>query len=218
MIGSEVPLEFIEPYNSSDIDIVLINSNSLSLNENKLFTEQICKFLIWITENNNSLILTYLPNRDLTHPIFKVILNINEKPLMDIDYNELPSDISNLYSLSNIYNKNYSVNGIVGLFNSQSLINLIFERIYYLIKYSTKEELKNFKSKSFLTGKIPKSLNYLIKVLFILQNNREISENEIRPFYHSLFDGFFILYPNLKQTFVTTHDYTIDDLINLCLS
>ncbi len=219
MIGSEVTNEFVKNYNSNDIDIVFINSNSLNIDENKIFTEKICKFLLWITElNNNNSILTYLPNRDITHPIFKVILNSNEKPLMDIDYNILPDDIINLYSLSNIFNKFYNINGIEGIFNSPTIINLIYERIYYLIKYSTKEELKNFKSKSFLTGKIPKSLNYLVHVLFVLQNNREISDNEIRIFYHNLFDSFFSFYPNLKQNFVITHDYSIDQLIDLCIS
>jgi hypothetical protein len=221
-VSSQVPNQFIIPYESNDIDVVLINTNNTNIEENRNFAGQICNFLIWVTEVNSNSILTKTTNTDITHPIFKIILNnnnINKKPLplMDIDYNNLPNDMYNLY-MTNIYSKPFNLGQISGIFNSPSIINLIYERIYYLVKYSTKEEVKNFKSKSFLTGKIPKSLNYLVKVVFIIENRREISQDEIIPFYHELFNEFFIMYPELNANYEATHDYTIDQLIELCIS
>jgi hypothetical protein len=180
--------------------------------------EQISKFLIWVTEENSKSILTKTSNTDSTHPIFKIILNNNKPyPLMDLDYNNLPDEMYNLY-VANIYSNPFNLGQLHGIFNSPSIINLIYERIYYLVIYSEKNALKDFKSKSFLTGKIPKSLNYLVKILFIIENTREISEDEIRNFYHQLFDEFFNLYPDLKKNFIITHNYTIDQLIDLCIS
>jgi ankyrin repeat protein len=227
-VGSQVPNQYIVPYESNDIDIVLINTNNITNNirnidENKNIAEQISKFLIWVTEVNSNSILTKTTNTDSTHPIFKIIFNnnnINKKPLplMDIDYNNLPDDMYNLY-MTNIYSKPFNLGGqISGIFNSPSIINLIYERFYYLVKYSTKEEVKNFKSKSFLSGKIPKSLNYLVKLLFIIENTREIEENEVIPFYHGLFNEFFNMYPILNANYEATHDYTIDQLIEFCIS
>lgn len=222
-VSSQVPIEFIVPYESNDIDVVLINTNNIQNNitnteENRNMAEQISKFLIWVTEENSKSILTKATNQDATHPIFKIILNKNKSlPLMDIDYNNLPDDMYNLY-VANIYSKPFNLGQTHGIFNSPSIINLIYERIYYLIKYSEKTALKDFKSKSFLTGKIPKSLNYLVKNLFIMENRRETREDELRPFYHDLFNEFFNLYPDLKANFTTTHNYTIDQLIDLCIS
>jgi ankyrin repeat protein len=215
-VGSQVPTQFMVPYESNDIDIVLINTNNLNNpNDNEILAEQIANFLIWVTEENNNLILTQTPNIDKTHPIVKIILNKNKKPLVDIDYNILLDNIYNLYMID-IYSKPFFLGQTSGLFYSPSIKSLIYERIYYLIKYSTKEEVKNFKSKSFFE-KIPKSLNYLVKVLFIKENDRESNKDELKTFYEELFTETFNFFGITKVNFNQTHGRTIDELIQMCI-
>ena len=182
-VGSQVPNEFMVPYESNDIDIVLINTNKLNNpNENKILAKQIADFLIWVIEENSNSILTQTPNIDTTHPIVKIILNKNNKPLVDLDYNILPDDIYNLYMNDNNYRKPFFLEQMSGLFYSPSINSLIYERIYLMIKYSAKDNIFVGKNKDFLTVKIPRSLNYLVKTLFILENNREINEDELKTF------------------------------------
>lgn len=217
-VGSQVPIQFIVPYESNDIDIVLINTNNLNnQDENKLLAEQIANFLIWVTEeNNNNSILTQTPNIDKTHPIVKIILNKNQKPLVDIDYNALPDNIYNLY-MNDIYIKSFPFGQSSGVFYSPSIINLIYERIYLMINYSARDNIFVAKNRKFLTVKIPKSLNYLVKVLFIVENGRESNKDELKTFYEELFTKTFIFFGISKVNFNQTHIYTIDELIQMCI-
>jgi len=221
-VGSQVLTQFMVPYESNDIDIVLINTNNLNNpnnenNENEILAEQIANFLIWVTEENNNLILTQTPNIDKTHPIVKIILNKNKKPLVDIDYNILPDNIRNLY-MNDIYRKPFLLGQTSGLFYSPSIKSLIYERIYLMINYSEKENISVDKNRFFLTVKIPRSLNYLVKVLFILDNDREIrGEDELKTFYGKLFDETFNFFKYSKENFAATHIYTIDQLIKMCI-
>uniref|UniRef100_A0A6C0ED74 Uncharacterized protein n=1 Tax=viral metagenome TaxID=1070528 RepID=A0A6C0ED74_9ZZZZ len=216
-VGSQVPNEFMVPYESNDIDIVLINTNNISNpDENKILTEQIANFLIWVTEENSNSILTQTTNIDTTHPIVKIILNKNKKPLVDLDYNILPDNILNLY-MSDIYSKPFLLGQTSGLFYSPSIKSLIYERIYLMINYSEKEKVKVLKNKAFLTEKIPRSLNYLVKMLFILENERESNKDELKTFYGTLFDETFNFFGITKEIFFETHGSTIDQLIQMCI-
>ena len=217
-VGSQVPTQFMVPYESNDIDIVLINKNNLNNpNDNKILAEQIANFLIWVTEENSNLILKKRSNIDTTHPIVKIILNKINKPLVDIDYNILPDNINNLYTTNN-YSKQFILGQTSGLFYSPSIKSLIYERIYLMINYSEKENIFVDKNRFFLTVKIPRSLNYLVKVLFILDNDREIrGEDELKTFYGKLFDETFNFFKYSKENFAATHIYTIDQLIKMCI-
>lgn len=204
--------EFIVPYLSNDIDIVIISDN---LENNKILAEQISKLLVWLTDENDgnkiNSILSMIENKDRNHKIYKIVLNNSNISLMDIDYNILPDDITKLYK-NDEYMKNYNLNPYgnnEGLFICPSIINLIFERIYYLIKYSSKEEIKSNKNRGFLTEKIPKSLNYLINVYYNMINN---GDDKIL-FYTKIFDNFFQVYPSLKNE----SSYTQEQLIQFLL-
>ena len=218
-VGSQVPTQFMVPYESNDIDIVLINTNNINNpDENKILAEQIANFLIWVTQENSKSILTQTPNIDTTHPIVKIILNKNQKPLVDLDYNILPDDIYNLY-VTDMYIKSFVLGQMSGLFYSPSINSLIYERIYLMINYSTREAVKVGKNIKFLTEKIPRSLNYLVKVLFVLENNREISEeDELKTFYGKLFVETFNFFNYSKEFFAATHNYEIADLIQMCIN
>jgi ankyrin repeat protein len=203
-----------ESYLSNDIDLVIISNNNLE--ENRLLTEQICKLFIWLTDENDgnkiNSILSMVENKDPNHKIYKVILNNSNTPLMDIDYNILPSDIYNLYT-DDIYIKNYNIKPYGndnGIFSCPSILILIYERIYYLIKYSTKEEIKNSKNRGFLTEKIPKSLNYLMNIYYIMVNNGK----DKTIFYNTIFDNFFKLYPMLQNQSSYNKEQLIQFLFN----
>jgi len=222
-VGSSVSNDFIIPYSSNDIDIMLINENTNI--DNKFLAEKICKLLVWLTEENDNSILSYVTNTDITYPIFKIILNSNKKPLVDIDYSKINNtdkrfDMNELYSLHSIYSKDFTpLNNFVGTFHSLNIMNLINSRIYYLIKYTEINEIKNAKNRSFFLNKIPKSINYLIQIYFILQNNREMTECDEPIIYNDLFNSFFIKYGNMKTDFTKTHsdNYSINDLISFIL-
>ena len=223
-VGSQVPTQFMVPYESNDIDIVLINTNNITNNiqENKILAEQIAKFVIWVTEENSNSILTQIPNIDTTHPIIKIILNESQTPLVDLDYNILPDYIYNLYVVDR-YIKPFVLGQIPGFFYSPTIKNLIYERIYLMTNYSTITVLEStekcdFKNKTFLREKIPKGLNYLVKVLFILENNRESSEDELKSFYHTLFEDAYVFFGYSEEIFAKTHKCTIDQLIAMCMS
>jgi ankyrin repeat protein len=212
------------PYNTNDIDIILMNE--ISLDDNKILAEKICKLLVWLTEEeNNKSRLTYMTNIDITYPIFKVILNSNKKPLIDIDYNKLVNndsnkfDISKLYNLSNIYENNFVIDNFNGVFYSLKLEDLINLRIYYLIKYTEINEIKNPKNRAFVLNKIPKSIKYLVKIYFILMNRRVMTECEEPIVFDDLFTQFFQKYPRMKTDFEKTHspDYSINEIISFVL-
>ena len=212
-VSSQIPNE---SYLSNDIDLVIINNN---LEESRILAEKICKLLVWLTDENNgnkiNSILSMVENKDPNHKIYKVMLN-NNTSLIDIDYNILPSDIYNLYT-NDIYIKNYNINPYGnnnGLFSCPSLINLIYERIYYLIKYSSKEELKSNKNRGFLTEKIPKSLNYLMNIYYIMVKSNDNNTNDDKSvFYNDIFDSFFHFYPKLQNE----SSYNQEQLINFLM-
>ena len=215
-VGSQLPNNFIVPYETNDIDIILINANENEEN-NKKMAEKICEFLVWITNDHNNSKLNYENNKDITHMIYKVKIISIDKPVIDVDYNSLPADIMPLYE-RDIYSNNFELDGINGKFMSPGILNLIYERIYYLIKYTSNEEIKNSKNRKFLE-KISKSINYLAKVYFIILNKREMTENESNLFYSELFSNFFKIemYSMLKMNFERTHSYhDIDELIEFC--
>jgi hypothetical protein len=218
-VSSQIPNE---SYLSNDIDLVIISNKNLE--ENRLLSEKICKLLVWLTDENDgnkiNSILSMVENRDPNHKIYKVILNNSNTSLMDIDYNILPSDIYNLYT-NDIYIKNYNIKPYSnnnGIFSCPSILNLIYERIYYLIKYSSKEEIKSSKNRGFLTEKIPKSLNYLMNVYYIMVNNGEgkaKAEGEDKTkFYNTIFDNFFQMYPMLQNESSYNQEQLIQFLFN----
>ena len=189
-------------YESNDLDIVIINNKTYNgtieenqlVDENKMFAEKIGELLIWFTNKTNS-ILYMEPNEDLNYKIYKI--KLNKTSLIDLDYNVLPSNISKLYTQDN-YIKNYNIEpyGIFnGIFRCPSLINLIKEKMYYLIIYGSVSGIKEGKNRSFFLHKIPKSLNYLINVYRIMGNFNE-SNTE---FYKRIFTYFFRDYPYLKE-------------------
>jgi ankyrin repeat protein len=214
-VSSQIPNE---SYLSNDIDLVIISNNNLE--ENRLLSEKICKLLVWLTDENDgnkiNSILSMVENKDPNHKIYKVILNNSNTSLMDIDYNILPSDIYNLYT-NDIYIKNYNIKPYSnnnGIFSCPSILNLIYERIYYLIKYSSKEEIKSSKNRGFLTEKIPKSLNYLMNVYYIMVNNGERKGEDKTIFYNTIFDNFFQMYPILQNESSYNQEQLIQFLFN----
>jgi hypothetical protein len=117
----------------------------------------------------------------------------------------------------NNYRKPFFLEQMSGLFYSPSINSLIYERIYLMIKYSAKDNIFVGKNKEFLTVKIPRSLNYLVKTLFILENNREINEDELKTFYEELFVETFNFFNYTEEMFAATHQYEITDLIKMCI-
>ena len=190
-------------YESNDLDIVIINNKNYNavkeeneivaemVAENKMFAEKIGELLIWLTNS----ILSMEPNKDEKYKIYKI--NLNQTSLIDLDYNVLPSNISKLYTQDN-YIKNYNIEpyGIFnGIFRCPSLINLIKEKMYYLIIYGSVSGIKEGKNRSFFLNKIPKSLNYLINVYRVMGNFNESDQD----FYKRIFTYFFRDYPKLKD-------------------
>ena len=205
-VSSQIPNE---SYLSNDIDLVIIHNN---LEESRIISEKICKLLVWLTDENDgnkiNSILSMVENKDPNHKIYKVILNNRNISLMDIDYNILPDDIYNLYT-NDIYIKNYNILNNNGIFSCPSILNLIYERIYYLIKYSSKEEIKSSKNRGFLTEKIPKSLNYLMNIYYIM-----VKSNDNKTiFYNTIFNIFFQMYPMLQNE----SSYNQEQLINFLM-
>lgn len=189
-------------YESNDLDIVIINNKTYNgtieenqlVDENKMFAEKIGELLIWFTNKTNS-ILSMEPNKDEKYKIYKI--KFNEISLIDLDYNVLPINISKLYTQDN-YIKTYNIEpfGIFnGIFRCPSLINLIKEKMYYLIIYGSVSGIKEGKNRSFFLHKIPKSLNYLINVYRVMGNFNESDQD----FYKRIFTYFFRDYPVLKE-------------------
>lgn len=190
-------------YESNDLDIVIINNKNYNgvkeeneivdeiVAENKMFAEKIGELLIWLTNS----ILSMESNKDEKYKIYKI--KFNEISLIDLDYNVLSNNIPKLYTQDN-YIKNYNINpyGIFnGIFRCPSLINLIKEKMYYLIMYGSVSGIKEGKNRSFFLYKIPKSLNYLINVYRIMVNSDESDQD----FYKRIFTYFFHDYPKLKE-------------------
>jgi len=189
-VSSQLPNIF---YESNDLDIVIINNKKEQndiVAENKMFVEKIGELLIWLTNS----ILSMEPNKDENYKIYKI--NLNQISLIDLDYNVLPSNISKLYTEGN-YIKDYNINpyGIFnGIFICPNLINLIKEKMYYLIIYGSVSGIKEDKNRNFFLYKIPKSLNYLINVYRIMSN----FDGNVEDFYKRVFKNFFNDYQELK--------------------
>ena len=192
-----------QSYESDDLDIVIINNKNLDDNskvmENKMLAEKIGELLKWLTsiEENNQLkyILSFGTNKDETYQIYKI--KIGEIPLIDLDYNILPNEILSLYK-NDIYSKKFNIEpygNFNGTFFCPSLINLIKEKMYYLISYGSIGGIKLGKNRFFFNQKIPKSLNYLINFYKI----RRKFEGDNRDFYEIVFKNFFNDYPNLEK-------------------
>lgn len=199
-----------QSYESNDLDIIIINNKNLDniskVNENKMLVEKIGELLKWLTsvEENNQIkyILSFDSNEDETYQIYKI--KIGNNSLMDLDYNILPSEILPLYK-NDIYNKNFTIEpygNFNGTFFCPSLINLIKEKMYYLITYGSIGNMKIDKNRAFFNYKIPKSLNYLLKVYKIMG---DFKDNQ-RDFYERIFSYFFRDYPNLEKKLTDPDD------------
>ena len=180
--------------------------NISKVNENKMLVEKIGELLKWLTsvEENNQIkyILSFDSNEDETYQIYKI--KIGNNSLMDLDYNILPSEILPLYK-NDIYNKNFTIEpygNFNGTFFCPSLINLIKEKMYYLITYGSIGNMKIDKNRAFFNYKIPKSLNYLLKVYKIMG---DFKDNQ-RDFYERIFSYFFRDYPNLEKKLTDPDD------------
>ena len=122
----------------------------------------------------------------------------------------------------------FNLDQITGTFISPSIVNLINERIYYLIIYSDPKALKDItnerlRSKNifFLTKKIPKSLNYLVRVYFLVSRDMKVTKKQMKDFYDVLFVSFFNVYPTLfdklNQRTGNNAQKAQDELIQLCI-
>ena len=206
-VSSQLPNQ---SYESNDLDIIIINNKNLDDNskvmENKMLAEKIGDLLKWLTsveENGNiKYIISFDPNEDKTYPIYKI--KIGNTSLIDLDYNILPSEILSLYK-SDIYSKNFNIEpygNFNGTFFCPTLINLIKEKMYYLISYGSIRGIRVHKNRAFFNFKIPKSLNYLINVYKIMVKFK----GDNRDFYERIFSYFFNDYPNLEQKLTDPDD------------
>lgn len=198
-IGSTLPYY---QYTSNDIDVVLLSSpEGITKKE---FAEKICKLIEWIMYYDDTENASYKTNIDIDHPIYKIVLNKYRTSVIDIDYNDLENDIEHLYLDNNMFGTafyigdpdsyNYSENDTGNcLFYSQKHFSFIREKIYYLIKYTSGEEIKNTKNKGFLR-KIHKSLKY-----FCLNQLQQYGYDEYDGwnqywYYNNIFDEYFYVY------------------------
>jgi ankyrin repeat protein len=198
-IGSTLPYY---QYTSNDIDVVLLSSpEGITKKE---FAEKICKLIEWIMYYDDTENASYKTNIDIDHPIYKIVLNKYRTSVIDIDYNDLENDIEHLYLDNNMFGTafyigdpdsyNYSENDTGNcLFYSQKHFSFIREKIYYLIKYTSDEEIKNTKNKGFLR-KIHKSLKY-----FCLNQLQQYGYDEYDGwnqywYYNNIFDEYFYVY------------------------
>jgi ankyrin repeat protein len=189
-------------YTSNDIDVVLLSSpEGITKKE---FAEKICKLIEWIMYYDDTKNASYKTNIDIDHPIYKIVLNKYRTSVIDIDYNDLENDIEHLYLDNNMFGTafyigdpdsyNYSENDTGNcLFYSQKHFSFIREKIYYLIKYTSGEEIKNTKNKGFLR-KIHKSLKY-----FCLNQLQQYGYDEYDGwnqywYYNNIFDEYFYVY------------------------
>jgi len=206
-----------QSYESDDLDIVIINNKNLDdiskVNENKMLVKKIGELLKWLTsiKENNQLkyILSFDTNKDKTYQIYKI--KIGETALIDLDYNILPNEILSLYK-NNIYQKGFNIlpyGNFKGIFFCPSLVNLIKEKMYYLITYGSIGNMKIDKNRFFFNFKIPKSLNYLINCYKI----RTKFEGDNRNFYEIVFKNFFNDYPNLEKKLTDPEGPAFESLI-----
>lgn len=198
-IGSTLPYY---QYTSNDIDVVLLSSPEGITKKD--FAEKICKLIEWIMYYDDTENASYKTNIDIDHPIYKIVLNKYRTSVIDIDYNDLENDIEHLYLDNNMFGTafyigdpdsyNYSENDTGNcLFYSQKHFSFIREKIYYLIKYTSGEEIKNTKNKGFLR-KIHKSLKY-----FCLNQLQQYGYDEYDGwnqywYYNNIFDEYFYVY------------------------
>lgn len=162
----------IAEYESSDIDIVIVpmgNSNSdvlLKMGQN------ISRFLQWACTYEHSVPFFSVLQFDDDQPILhKSIIKISIKPenqgylaLLDIGigYHELSPFIKWLYSHQNEQTEFYiEFIKMEGKFIYQNLYDIVMEKMYYIIKYSSPEEIINVDNIRFLR-KSHDSLNILL--------------------------------------------------------
>jgi hypothetical protein len=171
-------------YESNDIDIILVplgNSNSdvlLKLGQN------ISRFLQWTSTYENSApflsILQFNDEQPVLHKsIVKISIQTGDRgylALLDIGigYHELSSFMKWLYSHDKEQSHFYieSIN-IQGNFIYENIYDLIMEKIYYVIKYSSPSQIKNIDNIRFLR-KSHDSLSRLLSQASMQSGTRKV--------------------------------------------
>ena len=173
--GKAIQMNCVIPYESNDIDILIVSPND-TVNKKELAIE-ISKLLLWMITQQHIIKQMSMIEVSKLESLIKIsmLTEYGFQALVDIGYHtpkeEAQSyfEISNL-SITNIYNLpfTYIVNGQPLLityqvcFISQSIEQMIEERVYFYIKYAL---LKNYTvedNAEFFIPKIIKSLGQLL--------------------------------------------------------
>ncbi len=184
--GKAIQMNCSKGYESNDIDILIVSQYD-TVNKKELAIE-ISKLLVWIVSKQNKIKQLSMVEVDKLESLIKIsmITEYGYQALVDIGYHipkeEVRSyfEISNLF-ISNVYNLpfTYFLNGQPLLityqmcFISQSIEQMIEEKIYFYIKYII---LKNYTVNDNAVFFIPKIIRSIGKLLTC---NINISDKQI---------------------------------------
>jgi hypothetical protein len=185
--GKAIQMNCSIPYESNDIDILIISKFD-NVNKQEMALD-VSKLLGWIVSQQNILNKMSIIEFDrLEQPLIKIsiLTKYGFQAIVDIGYNDPKDEIKSYYdtsSLSIIGNYlpfTYIMNGqrlIITydiMFISQSLGQLIEEKIYFYIKYAILKKYTTEDNAEFFIPKIIKSLETLLTCTNINTSNEQI--------------------------------------------
>ena len=186
--GKAIQMNCSIPYESNDIDIMIISQFD-NVNKKEMAIE-VSKLLVWIVSQQNILNKMSIIEFDrLEQPLVKIsiLTKYGFQAIVDIGYNDPKDEIKSYYEISslsiigNYLPFTYIMNGqplIITydiMFISQSLEQLIEEKIYFYIKYAILKKYTTEDNAEFFIPKIIKSLKTLLTCADINISNGQIS-------------------------------------------
>ena len=187
--GKAIQMNCSIPYESNDIDILIVSQYD-NVNKEELAIE-ISKLLLWIITQQNKIKQMSMIEVKKLEPLIKIsmITEYGLQALVDIGYHSPKEEVKSYFEIPNLFITNtynlpftYILNGRPLLitypifFISQSIEQMIEERIYFYLKYAI---LKNYTAEDnaeFFIPKIIRSLGQLLNCNNINVSNRQISK------------------------------------------